>query len=129
MMGAGMDPMAGIGAAPSGNQASTAGEGRAIFNQQIAMKNIMALSDARTYMGILSGCVAGVVGLTNGQGFLFFLVAHFVVGVALMVKMEFDVKSYSSFNTPMNFLLADIQKCGMGYLLFWTLFYSLCYLF
>lgn len=46
-----------------------------------------------------------------------------------MVKMEFDVKSYSSFNTPMNFLLADIQKCGMGYLLFWTLFYSLCYLF
>ncbi|GMH63017.1 hypothetical protein TrST_g9917 [Triparma strigata] len=126
---AAMDPMQGIGGPPTSSSSSTSGVGRAIFNQQISHKNTTNLSDARTYMGILLGVVSGICGLRDLRGFVFFFGGHVGVGAALMVKMEFDVKSYSAFQSATSFLLSDIQKCGMGYMLFWTLFYSLCYCF
>ena len=124
-----MDPMAGLSS--SGNQnSSTAGEGRQIFNSQIAAKNSAALSDGRIYMSIMSGCFAGVAGVTGLMGLFAFLLLHALTGLALLLfTLRGDVKSYTGMNTTFGFLMMDIQKCSMSFILFWTLFYGLVYLF
>ena len=42
--------------------------------------------------------------------------------------MKFDLHSYTR-ESMFVFLTADIQKCAMSFMLFWTLFYGLVYLF
>jgi len=39
------------------------------------------------------------------------------------------VKSYTGSSSMISFLTLDLQKCGMSFMLFWTLFYGVVYLF
>lgn len=65
------DPMANLGDAaggdPSGGDTTGGGQGE-IFNLQAQMYNIKKMDEIRSFMGILSGCVAGICGLTGLQG-------------------------------------------------------------
>jgi len=57
-----------------------------------------------------------------------FLGLHLIVSIALLSKMKFDLQSYSR-QSMISFLTSDLQKCGLSFMLFWTLFYGLVYLF
>ena len=58
-----------------------------------------------------------------------FLVLHVSVNLSLLAfKMNFDLHAYSR-ESMFSFLTADLQKCAMSFMLFWTLFYGLVYLF
>lgn len=65
-----IDPMAnldaGSGPAPGGD--STGGEGNSIYDFPAAQLNIKKMDDVRSFMGIVSGCVAGICGLTGFEG-------------------------------------------------------------
>mmetsp|Transcript_56372 Transcript_56372/g.65857 ORF Transcript_56372/g.65857 Transcript_56372/m.65857 type:complete len:98 (+) Transcript_56372:70-363(+) len=68
-----MDPMADISAASSGggnsaNNSSTGGEGKEVFNLHAFQLNTKKMDTVRSFMGIVSGCVAGVAGLTGWHG-------------------------------------------------------------
>jgi hypothetical protein len=142
-----------------------------VFDMNAYRSNFAKMDKIRSFMGIASGCVAGVCGLTGlaglGECFLCatllsygshklppcscsfsfyrvsccdvtimyidmavcFLVLHISVNLSLLgFKMNFDLHSYSR-ETMLAFLTADLQKCAMSFMLFWTLFYGLVYLF
>jgi len=126
--------MADISAASSGggnsaNNSSTGGEGKEVFNLHAFQLNTKKMDTVRSFMGIVSGCVAGVAGLTGWHGLVCFLFLHLTVSLSLIVfKMKCDIQSYTNQNF-LGFLMGDIQKCGLSFMLFWTLFYGLVYLF
>jgi len=125
-----IDPMANLdaGSGPTPGGDSTGGEGADIFDFPSAQLNIKKMDSVRSFMGIVSGCVAGVCGLTGFQGLVCFLGLHLIVSIALLSKMKFDLQSYSR-QSMISFLTSDLQKCGLSFMLFWTLFYGLVYLF
>ena len=93
-----------------------------------ASHNAKAIDRIRSFMGIVSGCVAGILGLTGLEGLVCFLILHLTVSIALLAKMNFDLRAYSRQSLGA-FVTADLQKCGMSFMLFWTLFYGLVFLF
>jgi hypothetical protein len=124
-----IDPMAGVGdSAPVPGADATGGDGKDVFDRAAASHNSQIMDRLRSFMGIVSGCVAGVLGLTGFAGLVCFLLLHLIVSASLLVKMKFDLRAYSRLSV-LGFLLADLQKCGMSFALFWTLFYGLVYLF
>ncbi|KAL7551407.1 hypothetical protein ACHAWF_014598 [Thalassiosira exigua] len=128
-----IDPMANLDpAAPAGPEMDAAGGGDAnqeVFDMNAYRSNFRKVDTIRSFMGIASGCVAGVCGLTGLSGLVCFIVLHIVVNLSLLAfKMNFDLHSYSR-ESMFAFLTADLQKCGMSFMLFWTLFYGLVYLF
>uniref|UniRef100_A0A6U3NU56 ER membrane protein complex subunit 6 n=1 Tax=Ditylum brightwellii TaxID=49249 RepID=A0A6U3NU56_9STRA len=126
-----IDPMADLaasGPSPDGTQTTTGGEGRDVFDMTAAQLNLKKMDTVRSFMGIVSGCVAGVCGLTGLPGLACFIILHLAVSIALLIKMKFNLKEYTR-QSLLSFFTADLQKCGMSFMLFWTLFYGLVYLF
>lgn len=60
-----------------------------------------------------------------------FLILHITVNLSILsMKMNSDLHAYTREKNLLIFLIAsDLQKCGMSFMLFWTLFYGLVYLF
>jgi membrane protein YdbS with pleckstrin-like domain len=61
-----------------------------------------------------------------------FLILHIVVSFSILAaKMNFRLHSYtiSKSESNISFLLTDLQKCALSFMLFWTLFFGLLYLF
>ena len=125
-----IDPMAGVGDASGAipGADATGGEGKDMFDAAAAAHNAKGIDRIRSFMGIVSGCVAGVLGLTGLEGLLCFIILHLTISFALLGKMKFDLRSYSR-QSMIGFILSDLQKCGMSFMLFWTLFYGVVFLF
>lgn len=125
-----IDPMANLdsGSGPTPGADATGGEGKDVFDMNAANLNLKKMDTVRSFMGIVSGCVAGVLGLTGLSGLVCFLILHLIVSIAILTKMKFNLHTYSR-QSMIGFLTADIQKCAMSFMLFWTLFYGLVYLF
>lgn len=128
-----IDPMANIDpTAPAGPEMDGTGAGgdnQEVFDMNAYRSNLRKMDKIRSFMGIASGCVAGVCGLTGLSGLACFLIMHIAVNLSLLAfKMKFDLHSYSR-ESMFAFLTADLQKCAMSFMLFWTLFFGLVYLF
>jgi len=129
-----MDPMANLTGDPSSTpgaigDSSTGGEGKDVFDLNALNKNMKSMDRIQSYMGIICGCCSGILGLTNRSGIVFFLVAHMTVSLSILgIKMKFDLKTYSR-TSMVSFLFSGLQTCFMSFMLFWTLFYGLVYLF
>eukprot|EP00568_Trieres_chinensis_P003982 CAMPEP_0183291876 /NCGR_PEP_ID=MMETSP0160_2-20130417/1140_1 /TAXON_ID=2839 ORGANISM="Odontella Sinensis, Strain Grunow 1884" /NCGR_SAMPLE_ID=MMETSP0160_2 /ASSEMBLY_ACC=CAM_ASM_000250 /LENGTH=126 /DNA_ID=CAMNT_0025452741 /DNA_START=115 /DNA_END=495 /DNA_ORIENTATION=+ len=125
-----IDPMANLDAGPSagGTGETTGGEGKDVFDLAADNHNAKKVDKIRSFLGIASGCVAGVLGLTGLSGLVCFLVLHLIVNLSILAKMKFNLRAYSR-QSLLAFLAADLQKCAMSFMLFWTLFYGLVYLF
>ena len=57
-----------------------------------------------------------------------FILLDLLVSLSMMAKMNFSLKSYTK-QSMFGFLTADMQKNSLSFMLFWTLFYGLVYLF
>lgn len=131
-MNPGMDPMANLstpnpnGQDPAGT--GTGGEGNDVYDLKALMVNASQSDKIHSYMGIVSGCVAGVLGLLNWQGIGFFFFTHFLVSISILARMNFVLKTFTR-KSMVVFLCEGLQTCFMSYMLFWTLFYGLVYLF
>lgn len=125
-----MDPMANI-AAPqtSGGQPGQADDQQEVFDYHAQQSNVQKMEAIRSYMGIVTGICAGILGLTNMNGILFFFAGQVIVSLALYMKMGGDIEKYYKGIGKISFALDGVQNCFMSYMLFWTLFYGLVYLF
>lgn len=127
-----MDPMANIG----GQQPGAAQPGQSpdddtteVFDLHAQQQNVQKMESIRSFMGIVNGCCAGILGLTNLGGILFFVVMHLVVSVCLLVRIGGKLERYRRGVGLVGFFMEGLQMCFMSYMLFWTLFYGLVYLF
>lgn len=100
-----------------------------VFDYYAQQSNLQKIEAVRSYMGIITGVCAGILGLTDMNGILFFVSVQFIVSLALFVKMGGDIQSYYKGIGKIGFALDGVQNCFMSYMLFWTLFYGLVYLF
>ncbi|GFH61449.1 hypothetical protein CTEN210_17925 [Chaetoceros tenuissimus] len=149
-----IDPMANIGGQPAaqggpqGTDASTTPEGE-VFDFNALQRNMQKMESIRSFMGIINGCCAGILGLTNTTGIVFFVTMHMAVGLCIWIKMNLSGGSLAKYRRDLcsttvvkgkyvsstgvkgiiSFLLEGLQNCFMSYMLFWTLFYGLVYLF
>lgn len=134
-----IDPMANIsqqgpmGAGPNAGGASndeTVVESKNVYDFEAMKYNESKMEKIKSFMGIVSGCCAGILGLTNGLGLLFFVVCHLVVNGMILIQIQGDLAKFRGVQCSMGgFLMEGIQNCAMSYMLFWTLFYGLVYLF
>mmetsp|Transcript_45226 Transcript_45226/g.88475 ORF Transcript_45226/g.88475 Transcript_45226/m.88475 type:complete len:156 (+) Transcript_45226:116-583(+) len=107
-------------------------------------RNLAAVDMIRGWMGILSGMVVGIWGVTGFlRGFGCFLLLHVCTGLSIWVfKMRCCARISDYYLTPASppseggtivqvatFALSDMGKSGSSFVLFWTLFYGLVYLF
>jgi len=100
-----------------------------IINMHAVHLNNKKIDKVRSLMGIISGCVAGICGLTGFQGLVCFVALHLVVNFSLITfKMKLNLKEYFN-ESILSFMTGDLQSSILSYLLFWTLFYGLVYLF
>ena len=127
-----IDPMANIGGAqPSATQPglSPGDDSTDVFDFHAQLQNVQKMESIRSFMGIVNGCCAGILGLTNEMGILFFVGMHMVVSVCLLVRVGGKLERYRKGVGLVGFFTEGLQTCFMSYMLFWTLFYGLVYLF
>mmetsp|Transcript_9223 Transcript_9223/g.13827 ORF Transcript_9223/g.13827 Transcript_9223/m.13827 type:complete len:131 (+) Transcript_9223:58-450(+) len=129
-----IDPMADLaGGGPDmammGGPSNSDDNNKEVFDMDAFRYNFRKMDKIRSFMGIVAGCVAGVLGLTGLSGLVCFLILHISVNLSILAfKMNFNLKAYTQ-ESMISFLLADFQKCAMSFMLFWTLFFGLVYLF
>ncbi|KAG7360499.1 Rab5-interacting protein Rab5ip [Nitzschia inconspicua] len=122
-----MDPMADLDA-PTAATASASDE-KEVLDITTLRYNAQSIDTVRSVMGIVSGCVAGICGLTGWAGLACFLVLHTLVLVLIWAfKMNFQLKAYTR-QSAWSYATANIQQSGLSFTLFWTLFYGLVYLY
>mmetsp|Transcript_25463 Transcript_25463/g.31371 ORF Transcript_25463/g.31371 Transcript_25463/m.31371 type:complete len:126 (+) Transcript_25463:101-478(+) len=124
-----IDPMADLTAQSSGQQNGT-NEKDETCDMHAMMYNISKMDKIRSFMGIISGCCSGILGLTNLMGLIFFIACHLVVNGMIFLQIKCDLEKYRGKRcTLIGFVMEGFQNCAMSFMLFWTLFYGLVYLF
>jgi hypothetical protein len=63
-----MDPMADLDGPPQGGASSELANSKEVFDQVALQRNMQRIDKMRSVMGIASGCVSGIVGLTGLEG-------------------------------------------------------------
>eukprot|EP01083_Nonionella_stella_P062464 162377_1 len=129
-----MDPMANLttpGGQQQPGQAGTApGEdSMEVFDMHAQMQNMQKMESIRSFMGIVSGCCAGILGLTDIRGIAFFVAMHLLVNGCLLGRVGGNIDKYRKGTGKVGFIMEGAQSSFMSFMLFWTLFYGLVYLF
>ena len=82
---------------------------------------------SRVFVAILSGCVAGVLGLTGLSGFVAFFATALLLSAGLYVKVGCQPKPF--FKTPSDIWFDGVMQAMLSYILFWTLFYDIVHIY
>ena len=102
-------------------------EGKTVSLEKLT-KNSKRMDKIRSFFAIVGGVVAGTLYLTGVYGLLVYVGMALLINISLYVKMGFDSKLYVS-KSFISFLVADLQKNSMSFVLFWTLTYALIYIY
>mmetsp|Transcript_18076 Transcript_18076/g.43751 ORF Transcript_18076/g.43751 Transcript_18076/m.43751 type:complete len:127 (-) Transcript_18076:72-452(-) len=125
-----IDPMANLDAVPG--MAPLAGDQeheKDVIDFTTLRYNLQHIDKVRSVMGIASGCVAGICGLTGYEGLVCFLALHVLVLLIIWsTKLNFQLHSYTR-QSWWSYITVNIQQSALSFTLFWTLFYGLVYLY
>ncbi|CAI5745376.1 unnamed protein product [Peronospora destructor] len=99
------------------------------FSMENMKNNEKAVEYVHTSMCVISGCIAGITGMTGLQGFAFLAAVYVFTAVALWVfKLGMNVHVY--FNTSVfSFIFAGVMSQALSFILFWTLSYGLVHIY
>ncbi|XP_018494671.1 ER membrane protein complex subunit 6 [Galendromus occidentalis] len=102
--------------------------GETIVLSDTAMRhNTSVLSFTRTTVSVLSGCSAGILGLTSLYGFLFYFVTALILWAMLVVKNH---NSWQKFlKSRFTFLTHSLLGGLFTYILFWTFSYGMVHVY
>ena len=98
------------------------------MSYQNLRKNMNAIDDVRTLMTLISGVVAGILGVEGLKGAMLYLTMYAMVSAGCMLRMGFDSQQYTNM-IALQFLFADFGKYALSFILFWTLTYGLVYIY
>ncbi|GJP43813.1 hypothetical protein CLOM_g3225 [Closterium sp. NIES-68] len=99
-----------------------------LFSGPNLQKNLVAVNHSRTYLAIIAGVVAGILGLTGISGFLCYVFIMALGAVALFIKTGLHINKY--FDTWQRIGGMDgLTHGAMSFVLFWTLAYDFVHLF
>lgn len=98
------------------------------FSIENMQNNEKVFNFCHTFMCIVAGSVAGIVGLTGLSGFFLFALAFLITAVAILFRMRFQLAEYTNQKLH-SFLLQGIASHGLSFVLFWTLSYALVHIY
>lgn len=97
-------------------------------SNEAMMFNLNAIDSLRSYLTIFAGVATGILGATGLLGLAFLLGSYLLISVALLVKMRLDPESYTK-EKAHYFVMGNIGRYGLSFVLFWTLSYALVYIY
>ena len=95
-----------------------------VYDFEILQKNLKQMQRSRAILALVSGWAAGVLGLTNFEGFLFYLLPSALFSLVLYLKTLGKVTDFlpsTAFLTT-SFLLPNLPS----YLAAWVFTYGIC---
>mmetsp|Transcript_8964 Transcript_8964/g.14383 ORF Transcript_8964/g.14383 Transcript_8964/m.14383 type:complete len:123 (+) Transcript_8964:95-463(+) len=121
-----IDPMANLDAPTA---PAAAADEKDVVDVNTLRYNAQNIDRIRSVMGMASGCVAGICGMTGWKGLVCFVILHVLVLTLIWgLKMNFQLYSYTR-QSAWSYFTANMQQSGLSFTLFWTLFYGLVYLY
>ncbi|KAH8414618.1 hypothetical protein KR215_010370 [Drosophila sulfurigaster] len=97
------------------------------YSEGVIRKNISAVEYCRTSMAAISGCAAGILGLSGTLGFLFYFVSVFVLWLMVLAKSGIQWRKY--FINRRNLLTNQFMGGLCTYVLFWTFLYGMVHVY
>jgi len=97
------------------------------WNQEAVQSNNKILSFSRTTSACVSGAVAGILGLTGINGFLFYFLSYAFLCVCLTFKLQFQFEKYVT--SIISLYLGGSVEGLLSFIFFWTLFYDIVYIY
>ena len=103
---------------------------RLFFSREAMMHNHKNVDRVRTFLTLVTGFVAGILGCTGSQGVLLYVASMALTSLAVLaVQMQFDSMKYLN-QSPVRFMFSGMDSNGaLSYVLFWTLAYALVYIY
>ncbi|GLT67263.1 hypothetical protein SLA2020_395840 [Shorea laevis] len=89
--------------------------------------NMKIIYYSQTFMSIIGGVVAGILGFTGLTGFIFYFLVMAITSAGLIAKTKFSVNSY--FDCWNRILLDGFMGGLMSFVLFWTFAYDIVHIF
>ncbi|KAL9667772.1 hypothetical protein QQ045_002138 [Rhodiola kirilowii] len=101
------------------------------FNVENLQSNMKTIYYSRTFLSIIGGVVAGIMGFTSLTGFIFYFLVMALTSLMLIVKANFNIHSYFDgwnrvlfdgfLSGLMNYLsLTPAVSILQSFVLFWT---------
>ncbi|KAG8644238.1 hypothetical protein MANES_11G109500v8 [Manihot esculenta] len=99
------------------------------FNAENLQSNMKVIYYSRTFLSIIGGVIAGILGFTGLTGFIFYFLIMAITSLGLVGKAKFSVHSY--FDSWNRIILDGFFGGLMSFVLFWTYpsFFTLLLLF
>ncbi|CAN6853815.1 unnamed protein product [Brassica oleracea] len=97
------------------------------FSGENLQKNLKVIQNSRTFLSIIAGVLAGIIGFTGLTGFVFYFVVMLITSVGLMAKAGFSADLY--FDSWNRVLFDGFLGGLMSFVLFWTFAYDLVHIF
>eukprot|EP00270_Netrium_digitus_P012276 TRINITY_DN3971_c0_g1_i2.p1 TRINITY_DN3971_c0_g1~~TRINITY_DN3971_c0_g1_i2.p1 ORF type:complete len:150 (+),score=44.98 TRINITY_DN3971_c0_g1_i2:120-569(+) len=99
----------------------------AAFSGDVLQSNMKLIYYCRTFLSILAGVVAGILGLKGSLGFVCYVAAMAAGSLALWLKVKGEVGNY--FDTWQRVAFDGIGQGAMSFVLFWALAYDIVHIF
>ncbi len=91
-------------------------------------KNTREIQLTQIVLYIALGVMCGICGLTGLKGFIVYIAFSVIIAVALSMKMSFNSKNYVN-QTFFQLFMDGMTGQIMSFVTFWTLAYSLVYVY
>ncbi|WCJ23263.1 ER membrane protein complex subunit 6 [Euphorbia peplus] len=111
----------------SDGKSSEVGSDLPTFSAENMQSNMKVIYYSRTFLSIIGGVIAGILGFTGLFGFIFYFLIMAVTSVALIAKAKFSVHSY--FDSWNRIILDGFVGGLMSFVLFWTFAYDIVHIF
>jgi hypothetical protein len=98
-----------------------------ILSESAIRYNDYLLDYCQTSMSALSGCAAGIMGLTGLYGFIFYFVSSLCLSLIILVSMGSDSKKY--FLSKKTIITGTLWSGIQTYLLFWTFLFGMVHVY
>ncbi|KAH7435705.1 hypothetical protein KP509_06G076100 [Ceratopteris richardii] len=108
-------------------KSKTDGDDVSLYSAENIQHNMRTLYYSRTFLSIVGGIVAGILGLTGVSGFLFYFVIMMATSAAVALKAGFKIGMY--FDSLNRVTLDGLTAGLMSFVLFWTLAYDIVHIF
>ncbi|XP_044499492.1 ER membrane protein complex subunit 6 isoform X2 [Mangifera indica] len=123
-----VENMAGHGdSGASGKKSSEAANELHTFNAENMQSNMKIIYYSRTFLSIIGGAIAGILGFTGLTGFIFYFLIMAMASIGLITKAKFSVHLY--FDSWNRILLDGFTGGLMSFVLFWTFAYDIVHIF
>lgn len=98
-----------------------------VLSESSIRYNDYLLEYCQTSMSALSGCAAGIIGLTGLYGFLFYFICSLFLSLVLLAYLGSNVKKY--FLSKQTIITGTLWSGIQTYLLFWTFLFGMVHVY